>query len=110
MCFLFVALTAFASAQSQSSHPQNINANSIDDKSTPEKPEARQIGTVLPYNWYQGQQSIGSPPSTSWVSPSAWGSNAGQSLLSILRPSMTGGRRSSLTSRLRNLMNAIFYR
>jgi len=35
--------------------------------------------------------------------------SSGQSLLSILRPSLAGGRRSSLTSRLRNLMNALFY-
>lgn len=71
--------------------------------------------------------SVVLPPSTgsgstggNWASPSSWssspsssGSNSGSSsggFLQMLRPSQIGGRRSSLTSRLKNFMNSLFYR
>lgn len=71
-------------------------------------PEARQItsqlggsssGSVFPYNLYQNAvlNAAMQPPASSG------------GFLSMLRPHQ-GGRRSSLTSRLRNLMSAIFYR
>lgn len=77
------------------------------------QPEPRQIGSnmnigqlgqqgsVFPYNMYQSAM-LGGPgpgPQTPSASANSW--------LSLLRPSQ-GGRRSSLTSRLRNIMSAIF--
>jgi hypothetical protein len=71
-------------------------------------PEARQIGSnsgpsagsVFPYNVYQSAVLGSGLPQTA-SSTGSW--------LSLLRPSQ-GGRRSSLTSRLRNIMSAIFRR
>ncbi|XP_075586656.1 uncharacterized protein LOC124490347 isoform X3 [Dermatophagoides farinae] len=60
--------------------------------------------------------SPSSPSSSSWMTlPTSWSSmvmTSPSSFMSMLRPmsSPIGGRRSSLTSRLRNIMNAIFYR
>jgi len=106
--FLLIVLTSLAVICAES-QPLTANVNVVDDKQY-EKPEARQIGSMLPYAWYQpSSQSSASAPSSSWSSPSSWSSSSGQSLLSMLKPTMAGGRRSSLTSRLRNLMNALFY-
>lgn len=76
--------------------------------SQPIGPEARQIGSnsgsssgsVFPYNVYQSAVLGSGLPQTA-SSTGSW--------LSLLRPSQ-GGRRSSLTSRLRNIMSAIFRR
>lgn len=105
VCLILLASLILTFAESQ--QPLTANVNVIDDK-LPEKPEPRQIGAVLPYAWLQSAQAP--PPSTYGSSLPSWMGSSGQSLLSILKPSMTGGRRSSLTSRLRNLMNALFYR
>jgi len=67
----------------------------------------------MPYAWLQPAQAIAAATpaiSSSWGSSPSWWSSSGQSLLSLFRPNVVGGRRSSLTSRLRNLMNALFYR
>ncbi len=104
MCLILLASLVLTFAESQ--QPLTANVNVIDDK-PPEKPEPRQIGAVLPYAWLQSAQA---PAPSTWGSSPSWMGSSGQSLLSILKPSMTGGRRSSLTSRLRNLMNALFYR
>ena len=61
-----------------------------------------QTGPVYPYNLYQNSV-YGNNPSPQTPSSS------GSSVLSFLRPGQ-GGRRSSLTSKLKSLMNAIFFR
>lgn len=121
MCLLLVASLALTRAQSADPSLPNTNINEIDDK-IPEKPEPRQIGAVMPYTWLQPGQGMGqamaqvaqsAPAISSWgsSSPSWWSSlGSGQSFLSLFKPNVIGGRRSSLTSRLRNLMNALFYR
>ena len=61
-----------------------------------------QTGPVYPYNLYQNSVYANNPgPQTP--------SSSGSSVLSFLRPGQ-GGRRSSLTSKLKSLMNAIFFR
>ena len=113
VCLLLLASLALMRADSQQLNP---NVNEIDDK-IPEKPEPRQIGAnigaVMPYAWLQPAQVAAPSISNSWglASPSWWSSlGNGQSLMSLFRPNSIGGRRSSLSNRLRNLMNALFYR
>lgn len=129
ICLLLVTTAAFSAAQQSAAAapPLAVGNGLADDGKTPEKPEARQIGAVLPMSWYQQAanqiaQSAAPPsaPPASWGSSltqslgstlgSTFGSGSGQSLLSLLRPTQAGGRRSSLTSRLRNLMSALFFR
>ncbi|XP_054161627.1 protein rtoA-like [Oppia nitens] len=109
VCFLLLASLVLTLASDQ----QNPNISEIDDK-IPEKPEPRQIGAAVPYGWLQPAQAVAAPVpppvSNSWASFSPSWLPSGQSLLALLKPNVIGGRRSSLSSRLRNLMNALFYR
>lgn len=88
----------------QSSSSSVISSQSV-SSAQPTGPEPRQIssssgssGSSFPYSLYQNAILSSALPQTA-SSSGSW--------LSILRPSQ-GGRRASLTSRLRNIMNAIF--
>ncbi|RWS30493.1 hypothetical protein B4U80_07454 [Leptotrombidium deliense] len=119
ICWLLIAVTALGVSANdslksevvvggnESPAAQSVAAAPI---SQPSGPEPRQISSpisgssssaVFPYNVYQNSgYNTGYVPQT----PSSTGS-----VLSILRP-IQGGRRSSLTNRLRNLMSALFFR
>lgn len=107
---LFLLLVGLASVLAQESQ---IKSEQLATSSIPSPgPEPRQIsatgqnvavpsGSVVsnyPYNMYQNAVMNGAMPQTA-SSSGSW--------LSILRPSQ-GGRRASLTSRLRNIVGSIF--
>ncbi|KAH9412742.1 hypothetical protein DERP_009723 [Dermatophagoides pteronyssinus] len=103
-------IQAALAAQSGSSAPSAAASASSPLSSSQQQSANALLSSLL--------SSSNQPSSSSWMTlPTSWSSmimTNPSSLMSMLRPisSQTpiGGRRSSLTSRLRSIMNAIFYR
>ena len=124
----FVAQAAAAAAASAPSKPDaRLSSGSINGASPSASSSGSSMGGIPyqaliqalassagvgPSSSQSQPSSVSSTPTSSWASPSSW-INSGSGLWSMFsKPSnlVNGQRRSSLTSRLRNFMNALFYR
>lgn len=88
---------------------QSVPSNSASSPSASATSASNALSTLLSSSASPSLLLTNSYPS--YFSPASWVNlSGGNSLFSMLKPSQIGGRRSSLTSRLRNFMNALFYR